>query len=221
MELKFKLGVDQIMDGTEQRVGLLGGTFDPIHHGHLLVAECAAHKFELDRVVFIPAGDPPHKQEQKITGAGDRYLMTLLATIHNANLTVSRLEIDKPGLSYTLDTVREFQDQYPEIKFYFITGADSILEISTWKQPKKLLSTVEFIAASRPGYSLSDLDKEVYDKYQHRIHPLQVPRLDISSTNIRQRVAEGRPIKYQLPEEVEMYIKKHGLYTEERTNNDD
>jgi nicotinate-nucleotide adenylyltransferase len=203
------------MDEFEQKVGILGGTFDPIHNGHLLVAEYAAYEFDLEEVLFIPAGDPPHKQGQEITNTDDRYLMTLLATIHNPKFSVSRLEIEKKGLSYTLDTVRELKSSQPKTKFYFITGADSILEISTWKQPQKLLSEIEFIAASRPGYSLSEMDEELYNDYKDQIHPLEVPRLDISSTEIRRRVRRGEPIKYQLPEEVEIYIKKHGLYQEE------
>ena len=200
------------MGEEDQVIGIMGGTFDPIHNGHLVTAECASYQYDLDKVVFVPSGHPPHKTEKRITNAEDRYSMALLATMSNPRFRVSRIEIDRKGLSYTIDTVREFKKIYPQAKIYFITGADAILEIFTWKAPNVLLEEVEFIAASRPGYCLSQLGQEIYDEYRDSINLLEIPGLAISSTDIRTRIRQGRPIKYQLPEEVEAYIKKHGLY---------
>ena len=202
------------MGNKDQMIGIMGGTFDPIHNGHLVTAECASYQYNLDKVVFVPSGNPPHKTNKEITNADDRYSMALLATMSNPKFRVSRMEIDREGLSYTIDTVKEFKKIYPNAKFYFITGADAILEIFTWKAPGKLLAEVEFIAASRPGYCLSQLGREIYDEYRDSIHLLEIPGLAISSTDIRGRVRVGRPIKYQLPEEVEAYIRKHNLYLE-------
>ncbi|MCK8815896.1 nicotinate-nucleotide adenylyltransferase [Natroniella sulfidigena] len=200
------------MSETRRAIGIMGGTFDPIHYGHLLTAECAAYQYNLDEVIFVPSGSPPHKTDQKITAAQKRYAMALLATIGNPKFNVSRIEIDREGLSYTIDTIRAFKELSPQTKIYFITGADAILEIFTWKNPEGLLKEANFIAASRPGYSLDKLDRELYDDYRNRIHILKIPGLAISSTGIRRRIKEGRPIKYQLPEEVESYIRKYNLY---------
>ena len=202
------------MEDKNQVIGIMGGTFDPIHNGHLVTAECASYQYDLDKVVFVPSGNPPHKTDKRITNAQDRYSMALLATMSNPKFRVSRIEIDRAGLSYTIDTVMEFKKIYPGAKIYFITGADAILEIFTWKSTEILLKEVEFIAASRPGYCLSQLGKEIYDEYRDSINLLEIPGLAISSTNIRTRVKNERPIKYQLPEEVEAYISKHGLYIE-------
>ncbi|OCL25243.1 nicotinic acid mononucleotide adenylyltransferase [Orenia metallireducens] len=200
------------MEKKQKVIGIMGGTFDPIHNGHLLTAECAAYQYNLDEVIFVPSGNPPHKVEKRITDAEDRYLMCMLAIMSNPKFRVSRMEIDRVGLSYTIDTVREFKKLYPEAKIYFITGSDAILEIFTWKDPEDLLQEAEFIAATRPGYCLSELGQDIYDSYLNSIHPLEIPGLAISSTDIRERIIQGRPIKYQLPETVEMYIKKHNLY---------
>ncbi|WP_018247823.1 nicotinate-nucleotide adenylyltransferase [Orenia marismortui] len=200
------------MEKKEKVIGIMGGTFDPIHNGHLLTAECAAYQYDLDEVIFVPSANPPHKVEKNITDAEDRYVMALLATMSNPKFRVSRMEMERKGLSYTIDTVREFKKLYSTAKIYFITGSDAILEIFTWKEPEELLKQAEFIAATRPGYCLSQLGQKLYDDYRDAIHPLEIPGLAISSTDIRQRIIEGRPIKYQLPETVEMYIKKHNLY---------
>ncbi len=193
-------------------IGIMGGTFDPIHYGHLLTAQCAAYQYNLKEVVFVPSGSPPHKTEKKIVPAQDRYVMALFATMNNPAFKVSRIEIDREGLSYTIDTIREFKRIYSGAEIYFITGSDAILEIFTWKSPEDLLQEAKFIAATRPGFCLSKLGKKIYDDYRDRIHTLKIPGLAISSTDIRNRVKEGRPIKYQLPIEVENYIRKHNLY---------
>ncbi len=200
------------MAKKEKVIGIMGGTFDPIHNGHLLTAECAAYQYNLDEVIFIPSGNPPHKIEKNISDAEDRYVMSLLATMSNSKFRVSRMEIEREGLSYTIDTVREIKKLHPGAKVYFITGSDAILEIFTWKNPEELLEEAEFIAATRPGYCISQLGQKIYDAYRKNIHILEIPGLAISSTDIRRRRQEGRPIKYQLPEAVEMYVKKHDLY---------
>ncbi|MGI9950841.1 nicotinate-nucleotide adenylyltransferase [Moorellaceae bacterium AZ2] len=199
-----------------QHVGLMGGTFDPIHYGHLVAAEEARDEFKLERVIFIPSGHPPHKKDCLVTPAEHRYRMTVLATASNHYFEVSRIEIDRPGLSYTIDTVTEFRRLLgPEPELYFITGADAILEILHWKDVEDLLRKCRFIAATRPGFpleKLKDLKPQLPPDGWQRIHFLEVPALAISSTDIRRRVREGKTIKYLLPEAVEEYIRREGLY---------
>ncbi len=197
-------------------IGIMGGTFDPIHYGHLVTAEASLHSFKLDRVIFVPTGKPPHKRAVP-TDAKHRYLMTVLATVTNPNFEVSRIEIDREGVSYTVDTMREFRRRYgPDATLYFISGADAILEILTWREPVGLLEICHFIAATRPGYPLGRLEKVLnsLEAGAERIHPVEVPALAISSTDIRNRVKEGRPIRYLVPDTVEYYIRKNGLYRE-------
>ncbi len=197
-------------------IGLMGGTFDPIHMGHLVTAEEARQQFDLNYVVFVPAGTPPHKDEKTVSLPEHRYLMTSLAVMSNPSFFVSRLEIDAVGPTYTIDTVRHFafgDDSGPEL--FFITGADAILEIFTWKDYEKLLHLATFIAVSRPGYSL-DHFYETLDRtapnMRHKVHLLEIPALAVSSTFIRERVTLSKTIKYLTPEPVEQYIRKHGLY---------
>lgn len=206
---------------TLNRIGIMGGSFNPIHIGHLVTAEEAYSQFQLDRIIFIPSGQPPHKEPRKFAPAEDRYLMTVIATASNPHFTVSRMEIDRKGPSYTVDTLKELRRIYgPKPKIYFITGADAILEILTWKTPEILAELCEFIAATRPGYSL-DKFKELHllnesAKKLPRVHFMEVPALAISSTNIRRRLREGRPIKYLVPEGVEHYLYKSQLYRNEK-----
>nr|WP_297199074.1 nicotinate-nucleotide adenylyltransferase [Thermanaeromonas sp.] len=199
-----------------RRVGLMGGTFDPIHYGHLVTAEVARCEFNLDKVIFIPSGHPPHKKDYEVTAAEHRYQMTVLATASNPYFEVSRIEIDRPGLSYTVDTVKEYRRLWgPEPEIYFITGADAILEILHWKDVDILLDTCCFIAATRPGFPLARLEEVkpcLPQGAEGRIYLLEVPALAISSTDIRRRVREGKSIKYLLPEPVEEYIREQGLY---------
>lgn len=202
------------------RIGIMGGTFDPIHYGHLVSAEAARDEFALERVVFVPARVPPHKTEQRMTDARHRYFMAVLATVTNPFFEVSRVEIDRPGPSYTIDTVRVFRETFgPDAEIYFITGADALLEIlgGKWKDGEELLRLCRFIGATRPGYSLDGMRAltrrlEEEGKGYKGIHLVEIPALAVSSTDIRERVRTGRPIKYLVPEPVEHYIFKHGLY---------
>ncbi|MEJ5186867.1 MAG: nicotinate-nucleotide adenylyltransferase [Candidatus Geothermincolales bacterium] len=205
--------------GGVSRIGIMGGTFDPIHYGHLVTAEEARVQFGLDRVIFVPSGHPPHKEERKSLDPEYRYLMVVIATATNPYFTVSRMEIDRPGPSYTIDTVREIKRELGSgVELYFITGADAILEILTWKEPERVLEECVFIAATRPGYDLKRLEENLpeSEKARHRTRPrvltMEIPALAISSTDIRRRVKEGRPIRYLVPEGVAEFIEKHGFY---------
>ncbi len=197
-------------------IGLMGGTFDPIHVGHLVTAEEARQQFDLDYVVFVPTGIPPHKDEKTISVPEHRYLMTSLAVMSNPSFFVSRFEIDKKAPTYTIDTVRHFAcGEEQGLEVFFITGADAILEIFTWKDYEELLRLCTFIAVSRPGYSLDrfyeSLDRSCPEMRQ-KVHLLEIPALAVSSTFIRERVTLSKTIKYLTPEPVEQYIRKHGLY---------
>jgi len=204
---------------SRNRIGIMGGTFNPIHLGHLVTAQEALSQFRLDQVVFIPTCDPPHKVDNDIASAEDRYLMTVIATASNDDFFVSRMEIDRKGKSYTIDTVRELRSIYgKEVSLYFITGADAILEILTWKDTEEIISLCSFIAATRPGYNLAridDLKEKLFANQQEdngKISVMEVPALAISSTDIRQRIQKKQPIDYLVPEGISHYIMKHGLY---------
>lgn len=192
----------------------MGGTFDPIHYGHLLAAEQARCAFGLDRVVFVPSGAPPHKVARAIAPGEHRYLMTALAIATNPHFRVSRVEISRSGPSYSIDTIRHFQNHYadrnPEI--YFITGLDAVMEILTWNKPDEILAKSTIIAATRPGYDTGQLRKLLGPKIMSQVKILRASALAISSTDIRRRVAGGLPIKYLLPDSVEQYISSHNLY---------
>jgi nicotinate-nucleotide adenylyltransferase len=194
-----------------RRIGVMGGTFDPIHLGHLLAAEEARWQFDLDRVVFVPAGRPWQKPVG-VTPPEDRYLMTVLATASNPAFTVSRLEIDHPGPTYTVDTLRRLRaEQTDDTRLYFIIGADAVLQILSWKEPDQVLAQAEFIAATRPGFDLDRLVSQVPGATD-RIHLMKIPALAISASDIRARVARGAPIQYLVPDGVARYIHEHGLY---------
>jgi len=203
------------MAAGKQAIGVMGGTFDPIHFGHLVTAEAACEAYALEKVIFVPAGRPPHKVARNISDPRHRYLMTVLATIDNPRFAVSRVELDRPGYSYTVDTLRILLGEYPGREIYFITGADAVLEICSWRDPWSVLELCHFIAASRPGYHLQSLDRlraTLDELYDQRVHPLTVPALAISSSDIRERVRQERSIRYLLPASVEHYVQKHGLY---------
>jgi nicotinate-nucleotide adenylyltransferase len=205
-----------------KRIAIMGGTFDPIHYGHLVTAEAVRDEFNIERVLFVPTGNPPHKNNKRVTSSEHRYLMTVLATVTNPYFDVSRIEIDRIGYTYTIDTVTELKKWIPEDTIiYFITGADAVHQILAWKDAEKLLSLCEFVAVTRPGYNKDRLFSEVEDlktRFESKIHFLEVPSLDISSSDIRARIKEENSIKYMLPEEVENYIYKFGLYKEVENN---
>lgn len=203
------------------KIGLMGGTFDPIHYGHLVTAEEARYQFDLEKVIFIPSARPPHKMERRRSPIEDRYKMVELAIVENANLSISTLETEREGLSYTIDTLREVHRVYGgEVELFFITGADAILEILTWKDPGEILAESQLIAATRPGYPLERLKQALPEFNSHgefamgKVHAMEIPALSISSTDIRERVREGRPFRYLVPELVWAYISDKGLYLE-------
>jgi nicotinate-nucleotide adenylyltransferase len=196
---------------TERRIGLMGGTFDPIHHGHLVAAEEARWQFGLEKVVFLPTGQPWQKPVG-VSPAEDRYQMTVIATASNPAFEVSRVEIDHPGPTYTVDTLRRLRAELGEhTRLYFITGADAVLHILTWKDRDEVLALAEFIAATRPGHDLAKLG-ELVPRFRERLHPMEIPMLAISSTEIRARVARGAPIQYLVPDGVVRYVAERGLY---------
>jgi nicotinate-nucleotide adenylyltransferase len=195
------------------RLGVMGGTFDPIHHGHLLTAEEARVQFELDEVLFVPTGQPWMKSERRVSPPEDRYLMVVIATSSNPRFMVSRLEVERDGPTYSVDTLRTLREERGDVDLFFITGADAMLEILQWKDPEEALSMAHFIAASRPGYDLSRFERGAPAEHPN-VTVMQIPALAISSTDIRERVAAGRPIRYLVPEGVQTYIEKAGLYRE-------
>lgn len=199
------------------RIGIMGGTFNPIHLGHLIVAEAAREVFNLECVVFVPASTPPHKQNMEIAPAEARLEMVKLATASNPYFKVSDSELKRGGISYTYNTIQVFLNEgvLPDDLFY-ITGADSILTIDTWKNYETLLELCHFIGSTRPGIQEQALLKKIEGlrvNEKFRIHPLIGPAVDISSTLIRERIANAKSIKYLVPEAVEAYISDKGLYT--------
>ncbi|HEY3263805.1 MAG TPA: nicotinate-nucleotide adenylyltransferase [Actinomycetota bacterium] len=194
-----------------RRVGVMGGTFDPIHYGHLVTAEEAVAQFGLDQVVFVPTGRPWMKADRDVSPGEDRYLMTVVATASNPRFSVSRVEIDREGPTYTVDTLRLLADEHPDAELYFITGADAMLEIFDWKEAGDVLTLAHFIAATRPGYDLARFEAAAPTQHP-RVSMMDIPALAISSSDIRRRVHEGRAIRYLLPEGVKSYIEKQGLY---------
>ncbi|GAA4192490.1 nicotinate-nucleotide adenylyltransferase [Gryllotalpicola kribbensis] len=188
-----------------RRVGVMGGTFDPIHHGHLVAASEVAQSFGLDEVVFVPTGQP--WQKGPVSPAEHRYLMTVIATASNPRFTVSRVDIDRPGPTYTIDTLRDLKAERPDDELYFISGADAIAQILTWHDVDQLWELAHFVAVSRPGHELSITGLPTGD-----VSLLEVPALAISSTDCRSRVSRGFPVWYLVPDGVVQYISKHHLY---------
>lgn len=185
----------------------MGGTFDPVHHGHLVAASEAVARFNLDEVVFVPTGQPSFKQHQVVSPAEHRYLMTVIATASNPRFTVSRVDVDRAGTTYTVDTLRDLTDARPGSDLFFITGADAIEQILRWKDAAELFTMAHFVAVTRPGHLLS-----VAGLPPDRVSVLEVPALAISSTDIRARARAGQPVWYLIPDGVVQYIAKHGLY---------
>lgn len=197
------------------KVGIMGGTFDPIHLGHLATAESVREIFQLDKILFIPAARPPHKVNNNVTPELHRLMMTFLATKSNENFQVSPMEILRDGLSYTLETVNELHKKFgASTELFFIIGADSLKDLPTWYQAKELVSKCHFIATTRPNVKVkfSEVKKFFGKLGKEKIHQVTTPGIEISSTEIRRRVQEGLSIKYLVPEVVEEYIAKENLY---------
>lgn len=198
------------------RYAIMGGTFDPIHFGHLAAAETVRERLDCDKVIFIPSGNPPHKKDRVLTKAAHRYAMTAKAVESNPYFQVSDIEIHRNGYTYTLDTIKEMKAYYGEdIELLFITGADALLEVETWYKAEELLTQCGFAAVTRPGYDKSKLEQklqELQSKYHSVLHIVDVPGLNISSTDIRNRIRDGLSIKYLVPEAIEEYIYDNGLY---------
>ena len=195
------------MTQQRPRVGVMGGTFDPIHHGHLVAASEAAAKLGLDEVVFVPTGRPALKPHVVVTEPEHRYLMTVIATASNPRFTVSRVDIERPGQTYTVDTLRDLAAQRPDADLFFITGADAIAQMVKWKDVDSLWSLAHFVAVTRPGHAmpLTGIPEESVTR-------IEIPALTISSTDCRERARQGQPVWYLVPDGVVQYISKHGLY---------
>lgn len=198
------------------RLGVMGGTFDPIHHGHLVAASEAALRFALDEVVFVPTGQPWQKQGCEVSSAEHRYLMTVIASASNPDFTVSRVDLERAGPTFTIDTLRDLRAQRgSDVDLFFITGADALSQILTWKDSDELFELAHFIGVTRPGHDLSG-DGLPAD----RVSLLEVPAMAISSTACRQRVRRGEPVWYLVPDGVVQYIGKYGLYHDGSAENE-
>jgi nicotinate-nucleotide adenylyltransferase len=194
--------------GGVRRIGIMGGTFDPIHHGHLVAASEVADRFALDEVVFVPTGHPWQKGDAVVSAAEDRYLMTVIATASNPRFSVSRTDVDREGPTYTVDTLRDLREQFgPKAQLFFITGADALQKILSWKDTEKMFELAHFIGVTRPGFALTDAHLPA-----DTVSLVQVPAMAISSTDCRTRVAAGKPVWYLVPDGVVQYIAKRRLY---------
>ena len=198
------------MTARARRVGVMGGTFDPIHHGHLVAASEVRSWFDLDEVVFVPTGAPWQKSDRKVTPAEDRYLMAVIATASNPRFWVSRVDIDRGGPTYTIDTLRDLAQQLPHADLYFITGADALADIFTWRDAEELFGMAQFVGCTRPGFTM---DAATLGKIPNdRVTMIEVPALAISSTDVRRRTMRDEPVWYLVPDGVVQYIAKHRLY---------
>ena len=190
------------------RIGVFGGTFDPVHNGHLVAASEVAHALKLAEVIFVPTGQPWQKEDRDLAAAEDRYLMAVIATASDSLFSVSRVDIDRPGETYTIDTLRDLRaERGPSAEFFFIMGADALSGVSTWHNTENLLSMAHFVGCTRPGHSIdaNGLGRQGFTL-------IEIPALEISSTACRERVRVGRPIRYLVPDGVIQYISKRGLY---------
>lgn len=194
------------------RLGIMGGTFDPIHIGHLFIAEEARIRFRLNNVLFIPNGTPPHKKEYAITSARHRYVMTLIATHANQAFGCSPLELNRPGPSYTVDTLSQLREQNPDSELFYITGVDAVADILSWKRHEEVIQMATFIAAMRPGFDPITLKDRLPLAYLERILLLGSTAIGISSTDIRERFRQDLPVRYLIPDPVLDYIQKNSLY---------
>lgn len=201
------------MADKKKRIGILGGTFNPVHLGHLMIAEMASEAFDLNRVIFVPAKEPPHK-ETDVIDAKYRLEMVRAAVLDNPNFVVSDVEMKREGKSYTIDTVRYFYNTYgPTTEFFFIAGTDTIQNLPTWKYIEELLDMCEFIGAIRPG-ATEDIGESIewFGQRGSRIHILEVPEIKLSATDLRYRLRQGLSTRYMLPRSVYQYIKRHKIY---------
>ncbi|MDT9595169.1 nicotinate-nucleotide adenylyltransferase [Nocardioides zeae] len=194
-----------------RRIGVMGGTFDPIHHGHLVAASEVASFFDLDEVVFVPTGDPWQKSDRHVSPAEHRYLMTVIATASNPRFRVSRVDVDRAGPTYTVDTLRDLRAQLPGAELFFITGADALTNILTWRDTGEMFALARFVGCTRPGYVMDT--SALADLPSDRVTVLEIPALAISSTDCRERTQRGEPVWYLVPDGVVQYIGKHRLYT--------
>ncbi|WP_129359724.1 MULTISPECIES: nicotinate-nucleotide adenylyltransferase [Micrococcaceae] len=197
------------------RLGVMGGTFDPIHHGHLVAASEVASVFDLDEVVFVPTGQPWQKADKQVSSAEHRYLMTVVATASNPRFTVSRVDIDRPGPTYTVDTLRDLREIRPNADLFFITGADAMAQVLSWKDAAEMWDLAYFVGVTRPGHELSA------PYHGDGVGLLEVPAMAISSTDVRRRSAAGKPVWYLVPDGVVQYINKYNLYDPHEDSGDD
>ncbi|HVK23783.1 MAG TPA: nicotinate-nucleotide adenylyltransferase [Actinokineospora sp.] len=193
-----------------RRIGIMGGTFDPIHHGHLVAASEVQSRFGLDEVIFVPTGQPWQKSDREVSAAEDRYLMTVVATASNPRFSVSRVDIDRQGATFTVDTLRDLRARFPDDDLFFITGADAMQQILSWRQADELFKLAHFVGVTRPGYPLEDAHLP-----EGAVSLIEVPAMAISSTDCRVRVAAGEPVWYLVPDGVVQYISKRRLYVAE------
>lgn len=195
---------------VKKRIGVMGGTFDPVHHGHLVAASEVASQFHLDEVIFVPTGEPWQKDGRPVSAAEDRYLMTVIATASNPQFSVSRIDVDRKGPTYTTDTLRDLRAEHADADLFFITGADALGQIFSWRNAEELFDLAHFIGVTRPGHTLTDPGLPAGG-----VSLVEVPALAISSTACRLRVARGEPVWYLVPDGVVRYIDKRGLYLEQ------
>ncbi len=199
------------------KVGIIGGTFDPIHFGHLIAAQWAKDALNLEQVIFIPAAEPPHKDVNEVSDKNYRFNMVSLAIRNNAGFILSDLEIRRSGNSYTVDTLKHFRQLYPQAQLFFIMGLDALLQLDTWKDVEVLIELATFVVATRPGYKIEP-DDSIYNKLprsiENKVIYLEIPGVEISSSLIRQRLRQGKSIKYLVPAAVENYIYDNNIYGE-------
>ena len=201
------------MANGHRRIGVMGGTFDPVHHGHLVAGSEVAHIFALDEVIFVPTGEPWQKSDRRVSPAEHRYLMTVIATASNPRFWVSRVDIDRPGPTYTIDTLRDLHEANgPDTDLYFITGADALENILTWHDVDTLFSLAHFVGCTRPGHRLTGAGLP-----DGKVSLVEIPALAISSSECRARVAAGEPVWYLVPDGVVQYIAKRHLYARAAT----
>lgn len=200
---------------TMQRIGIMGGTFDPIHYGHLMIAENAREQFGLEKVLFIPTGHSPHKQEQDVTSPFHRCQMVSLAIEDNSSFLLDRIEVDSPDISYTYLTLEKIREYYKNTELFFILGADSLFDFESWKEPEDILKNCSVLAAYRNHQKQEKFFQRIAflnQKYQEKFFPLNTPNLEVSSQDIRNRLQDGRTIRYLVPRKVEEYIRTYHLY---------